>query len=207
LNHIMDARPIPGTILDYGCFCGIFLNEAKLLGWDSFGLEPMAAPAIYARARFGLNVTTGTLNSAHYESDFFDVVTAFQVFEHLLHPDQELEKIHRIVKPGGLVLIEVPNIDNFLVKLLKKRHRHFVIDHISFFSLRTLNMLLKGKGFRPIKAFFPTRILSVKHIAWWLERYRPNQSYLQRNLPASLLNLRIHINLRDIITVIAEKTT
>ena len=116
LRHINDHNDQYGKILDLGCFCGVFLNEASQAGWECYGIEPLIMPAIYARGNYNLNVITDTLRNDSYSPEFFDVVTTFQVFEHLIFPDEELRKIQRILKPGGLLMIEVPNIDTAWVK-------------------------------------------------------------------------------------------
>lgn len=206
LNYIHRLRPQRGKILDVGCFCGVFLSAAKDNGWDCYGVEPLVMPAIYARARFGLKVVTDTLRENTYPTDFFDVVTAFQVFEHLVHPEKEIDKLHKFIEPGGLLLIEVPNIETITVKILRAKHRHFVQDHVSFFSADTLGKLLEQRGFQIKKIYYPTRVLSVKHFIWWLGKYVPKFSnMIARLLPRSLLNKPIHINLKDIVAVIAEK--
>jgi 2-polyprenyl-3-methyl-5-hydroxy-6-metoxy-1,4-benzoquinol methylase len=206
LHHIHSLVSQHGKLLDIGCFCGIFLGTAAEAGWDCYGIEPLVMPAVHARARFGLKVTTDTLRENTYPAGFFDVITAFQVFEHIIHPEKELEKIDNILKPGGLLLVEVPTIDTFTVKLLGTRHRHFVQDHVSFFSAETLSNLLRRKGFQVRKVYYPTRALSVQHIVWWVGRYSQALSKsIVSLMPAGLLNKPIHINLKDIVAIIAEK--
>jgi len=70
-------------ILDFGSGWGFFLAVAKERGWIPYGLEPLPASAVYARATFGLNITTDTLREDTFPPDFFDAITSFQVFEHL----------------------------------------------------------------------------------------------------------------------------
>lgn len=206
LAYINDITEHHSVILDIGCFCGVFLSVASEAGWDCYGIEPLVTPAIHARGRYGLKVVTDTLRENTYPSDFFDVITAFQVFEHLIHPEKEIEKIRKILKPGGLLLIEVPNIDTITIKILGARHRHFVEDHVSFFSASTLGNLLERKGFQIKETYYPTRVLSVHHFIWWLGKYNQKLSKgIVRFLPQWILNKSIRINLKDIVAVIAEK--
>lgn len=207
LRHINDLTKTRGTLLDVGCGAGIFLNVARDEGWDCYGIEPLAAHAIFARAHFGLNIVTDTLHDDTYPSNFFDVVTAFQVFEHLIHPDREIERIRRILRTGGLVVIEVPDIDTLAVKLLRSKHRHFVQDHVSLFSAKTLTLLLNRKGFEIKEIFHPARVMSLNHVALWLEKQNGAfGKYFHRGLPRSVHQKLVRINLRDIVTVIAEKS-
>lgn len=63
-----------------------------------------------------------------FAPESFDVVTSLQVFEHVDEPLAELTKIRRVLKPGGLLVVEIPSIDSPLVRLMRSRHRHFVRD-------------------------------------------------------------------------------
>jgi 2-polyprenyl-3-methyl-5-hydroxy-6-metoxy-1,4-benzoquinol methylase len=207
LTHINDLARTRGALLDIGCFCGVFLSVAARQEWDCYGLEPLVMPAIYARGHFGLRVTTDTLRDSTYPLEFFDIVTAFQVFEHLVDPAGEVARIRRILKPGGLVVIEVPNIDTAMVRLLGPRHRHFVEDHVSFFSASTLSRLLKRMGFHVRRIYNPIRVQSLQHLTWWVGEYsQALGDYLGRVLSRFHLDSKaISVNLGDIVTVIAEK--
>ena len=84
---------------------------------------------------------------------------AFRVFEHL--PDRlKLGKIRRLLKPGGIILIEVPNIDTRAVQLLRQYHRHFVQDHLYFFSPKTLQLLVVKHDFYPLLTYRPKRYIT-----------------------------------------------
>lgn len=201
----INALTAPGTLLDVGCGAGLFLSVAAQEGWDCYGLEPLVMHAIFARGYFGLRVLTNTLADDAYAADFFDVVTSFQVFEHLIYPDRELEKIRRILKPGGLVLIEVPNIDTLGVRVLGAKHRHFVQDHVSFFSARTLTRFVERFGFRVRETYHPTRVMSVRHLNSWLKRSGLGTPLRNNLVPASVNEKFIRLNLRDIVAIIAQK--
>jgi 2-polyprenyl-3-methyl-5-hydroxy-6-metoxy-1,4-benzoquinol methylase len=205
LNELAPGR---GKLLDIGCFCGIFLDEAAKEGWDCTGLEPLVMPAIHARSAYGLSVVTDTLRDGLFEPDSYDVVTAFQVLEHMVDVAGELAKISRILKPGGLFVAEVPNIDTLGVKLLGRRHRHFVMDHVNFFSARTLAMFMERYGFRVIGHHYPKRVVSCGHLGWWAEEaigkgvgkaVRKVSDYLRLN------KRMVSIGIGDIITMDARK--
>lgn len=194
-----------GKILDIGCFCGIFLNSARSDGWEPYGLEPLVMPAIYARGFFGLDVKTDTLKNGLYPTNFFDAITAFQVFEHLLHPEVEIKKIREILKPGGALLIEVPNIETLSVKIFGAKHRHYVHDHISFFSPKTTSLLLTQFGFKVRSVYYPARVLSIGYLIWWMSKFNKKFEVLRRIIPKTLHAKMLRINSGDIFAVIAEK--
>lgn len=208
LMHINALTGQRGKILDYGCFCGVFLSVAQQQGWDAYGIEPLVMPSIYARGTFGLKITTDTLRPDTFPEDFFDVVTAFQVFEHIVDPQDSLTKIRRIIKPGGFIAIEVPNIDNIWVNVLKEKHRHFVEDHVSFFSANTLSRLLEQMGFKACEVYYPVRVLSYRHVAWWLGKVVGKsgagaaQNVIKR---IGMDDKTMNLSFGDIVTVIAQK--
>ena len=208
LDRIEQLMSDKGTILDLGCFCGTFLHVAAERGWATYGIEPLVGLAIYARAKFGLNVITDTLRDDSFPPEFFDVVTAFQVFEHLPDPARELTRLWRILKPGGLVVIEVPNIDTVWVRLLGKYHRHFVQDHLYFFSPQTLEALLRKAGFTVLKIQAWPRTLSLRKMAWWIGRVGGVPFGKVVTTAARCLNLQdsmITVDLGDIICAFARK--
>jgi 2-polyprenyl-3-methyl-5-hydroxy-6-metoxy-1,4-benzoquinol methylase len=133
IEKYVDNTSKDRNILDFGSGWGFFLAVAKEKGWNAFGLEPLPAASVYARARFGLNVVTDTLRENSFSPEFFDVVTSFQVFEHLPNPGQDIRNIHEILRKNGIVLIEVPNFETWTMQIMKSKHRHFVQDHLNFF--------------------------------------------------------------------------
>jgi len=214
-NHLQALETIshylapPGKLLDFGCGGGFFLGTARELGWEVYGLEPLPAHAVYARAKFHAQVKTDVLRADTYPAAFFDVIAAFQVFEHLPTPRADLEKLVSFLKPGGLMVIEVPNIDNWSVRLLGVRHRHFVQDHLYFFSAATLSALFRLAGLDVLQSYSPPRRMSLGHLVHaWAGRLLPGPV---ARLSASVVDrlgiagCQVSLNLGDIITVIGRK--
>ena len=196
-----------GRLLDLGCYCGLLLDLAQKRGWDVVGVEPEEVARRHAVERLGLNVLGGTLDQAAFQPDSFDAVVSLQVFEHLLDPKRTLHQITRVLKPGGLLAVEVPSIDNLSFRLLGRWHRHFARHHLTFFNAHTLTRLLTEAGYQVKRVVYPTRQLSFRHLAGqvggmdtllsirlrhWVERL---------GLGAATLS----INLRDILRVYAIK--
>jgi len=102
-----------GKILDVGCATGIFLNGMQNLDWEVAGIEPNEKAAAYARKRFDIDVFTGYLNEAHYPDDTFDVITIWDVLEHVPEPEDFINEIYRVLKPGGLVIATLPNANSW----------------------------------------------------------------------------------------------
>jgi len=211
LDRIEQYVQPPGRLLDFGCGWGFFLGVASERGWEPYGLDPLPGHAVHARAKFGATAVTDILRDDTFPPDYFDAITAFQVFEHLPDPAGDLARLHRMLKAGGVILIEVPNIDTWGVRLLGPRHRHFVQDHLTFFSARTLALLLEKHGFEVLSSYHPGRHMTVRHlVADWGGRYLPKPVVSATEALARQLGVWervIPVNLGDIATVIARKET
>jgi 2-polyprenyl-3-methyl-5-hydroxy-6-metoxy-1,4-benzoquinol methylase/rubredoxin len=196
-------------ILDFGSGWGIFLAVAKEFSWIPHGLEPLPVHAIYARDKFNLSVITDTLHENTFPPDTFDAITSFQVFEHLPEVQKDIRTLYKILRPEGIILIEVPNFATWTLKIMRSRHRHFVADHINFFSAKTLSQLLARSGFEVLEHYSPTRYMSISHtIEFWLRNYLPDSvvtPFRDRIRKTRLWDQSIGVNLGDIVTVVARK--
>lgn len=148
---------ITGKMLDIGASSGIFLNEARSYGFEVFGIEPSQENRTLAKNRYGLDLKGDVVNNCEFAHSTFDVVSASHVFEHLADPLDVARRIRTWLKPGGYLVIEVPNqFDSFSARRRKwirrrsRKQRDFLsIHHTVFFSCRTLRLLVEQTGFYP----------------------------------------------------------
>ncbi len=139
---------IPGHLLDVGCATGDFLARAREHGWQVQGVEPSQAAAEAARRQYDLDVFAGDLSQAHFPDGHFDAVTMWDVLEHVYDPRAELSEIHRIVKAGGLLLIELPNMHSFDAALFGPYWIGLDMPrHLHLFPPAALDALLEQTGF------------------------------------------------------------
>lgn len=111
-RHI-SAYKRQGILLDVGCAAGNFLYEMHHRGgWVVQGIEPNVEMATYARDYYGFDVHIGTLGNFEAPPASFDVVTLWHVLEHMHHPRKNLKKIYRLLKPGGLLVFSIPNVNS-----------------------------------------------------------------------------------------------
>lgn len=144
-------------VLDIGASSGEFLEAARAANWDPYGVEPSADGAEKSRAK-GLKVVQSPAESLPFESNTFDIVHSNHVFEHLADPLAAAREGWRVLKPGGVMFIEVPNqFDNiqfFRYRIMRKipiRARNVrSIHHLVFFSRKSLRRLLAEAGFKDI---------------------------------------------------------
>ncbi len=107
-----------GRILDVGCATGNFLDAMRRAGWRAEGVEPAAEAAAYARERLGLHVITGRLEDAGLPAAAYDAVTLWDVLEHVHEPRATLAEARRLLRPGGALILGLPNPDSLEARLL-----------------------------------------------------------------------------------------
>lgn len=144
----LEGYRMTNRLLDVGCAIGLFLAAAKSDGWECFGVDPSGPLSAYGRQQLGVNVQHGELKAMAFPKHYFDVVTLWNVTEHLLDPTSVLQEIFRIVRPGGLVIVQVPNWNDIARDFLGTKWDMFVTDHFYYFTPATLRKLLTGVGFR-----------------------------------------------------------
>jgi len=134
--------------LDVGCATGNFLKVAQENGWQVLGVEPIGKAAQIARDYYQLEVITGTLDSADIPSISFDVITMWDVLEHLPSPKQALHRSLELLKPGGLLVFSIPNLISFDRSLFGQYWIGWDAPrHFNLFSEQTLRRLLDTTGF------------------------------------------------------------
>jgi SAM-dependent methyltransferase len=147
LDILSSARQA-NRLLDVGCATGEFMLVAKANGWEAYGVEPGVPAAEVAKQSTGCQVHAGTLDTAPYPDGWFDVVTLWDVIEHVQSPSQYFADVARLVRPGGLVGITTPNIRSVSYWALGP---HWSVvgpnGHIYYFAPGTLKRLLEKSGF------------------------------------------------------------
>ncbi len=132
-------------ILDVGCGEGHFMSVAKTNNWKVTGIEK-AVYAIEICKKFNLNRVYSDL--LHLKKDHYDVVTMFEVLEHLKQPNEYLIKINEILRPGGVLIISTPNFNCLTRKLLKNRWSLINKEHLIYFTPYTIKSLLGKCNFK-----------------------------------------------------------
>jgi len=149
LNRLLPGR---GTVLDVGCGGGRFLSLCRAERWKAIGVEPSRDAAVYARQR-GLEVYNQAWPVLSIADESADAVTFINVLDHLHDPFEALHEAARVLKPGGLLYIRVPNA--LLHAWLKRVFAHVGLEevavlHLYGFGPRTFSRLLPPFGFVPL---------------------------------------------------------
>jgi SAM-dependent methyltransferase len=144
----------PGKVLDIGCGRGLTLNALRQLGWKTRGCELSETSSRHAREVLGLDVACAGFRPELYADGEFDAVILWHVYEHLYDPQAVLQSCRRILRPGGVLALAVPNSDSFQAKLTKYGWFHLDLPrHYSHFSAPWLRQKFLECGFRPVDEF------------------------------------------------------
>ena len=139
-----------GRLLDVGCGLGLFLLALDPARWERLGLEVM--PAAYQRAarRLGADrIVTAELTAAEFPPEHFDVITFWDALEHLPDPVRALKAAFRLLRPGGLVLLRLPNSASYAARRFRQDWYELAIPyHAYHFTPATLTRALEATGFR-----------------------------------------------------------
>ncbi|OLD69471.1 MAG: hypothetical protein AUI45_07590 [Acidobacteria bacterium 13_1_40CM_2_56_11] len=135
-------------VLDVGCGSGTLLGLLKHRGFRVTGLDFSAEAAAIAKAENGVDVAVGTLEEAHFPAESFDVVTLFHVMEHVTNPRLVLAQVSRVLKPNGVAILQVPNIESWQFKIFGARWYGLDIPrHVIDYSRNSMLKLLADSGF------------------------------------------------------------
>jgi|688.fasta_scaffold128460_1 2-polyprenyl-3-methyl-5-hydroxy-6-metoxy-1,4-benzoquinol methylase len=203
--------PAKARILDVGCAAGYFLQVARRDGHDVHGVEMSAAIAGEAQRALGSErVHVGTLDEAiaakGHAPASFDLVTLWDVIEHVPDPQALLRTIRGLLKPGGKLLLETQNVASRWARLLGRRWHHFKHDeHLYHFAPATIRRLLGDCGFETLEvgAAYAGKYVSFGFLAERAGRLGRVAGWLASPL-ALLRGLSLYANPRDEMIVVAR---
>ncbi len=186
---LLRTLAAPGArVLDAGAGQGRFVARARSAGYDAFGIEP-AARGVQRAAALGAPVTQVGVEQADIDPDSLDAVTLWHVLEHLEDPRWGLERISKWVRPGGGLLVGVPNLASVQASVGGQHWYHLDVPrHRTHFTAEGIHRLLRATGFDVVS----TRHFLLEHNAFgmWqsgVNRLTSEPSYLynllKRNVP------------------------
>jgi len=160
-----------GRLLDVGSAAGHFVESAMKRGWDTYGIEVGNVGADFAKEKLNLkNIYNMTIDEAQFENDFFDVVTVWDVFEHLTEPLNTAKEIHRIIRKNGMIFVYVPNYNSVERYICEEKCDNIVPDaHLIYYTPDTIKGLLEKAGFKIV--YLETRGIDIDHIIFNLKHY------------------------------------
>jgi SAM-dependent methyltransferase len=193
-------------LLDVGAYIGVFVEVALKGGWQACGVEPSRWAACLAQAR-GLPVIQGTQAAPELRHKQFDVITMWDVIEHVDSPAAELSKAYELLKPGGIIAVHTMDIESRAAWLMGSRWPWLMDMHIHYFSQKTLSRMLAQQGFEIIRCGAEGRYLRLGYLG---TRVTGLNGALGRLVTAivhrfNLAEIAVPVNFGDLFTVYARR--
>ncbi len=199
--------PRPGRVLDVGCAAGFFLSVMRDAGWDVTGLEPSAPIRRAARALLGDEaVLAEPLGVAELPRRSFDLVTMWDVLEHLPDPVAALRAARVLLAPGGRLLVETQNVRSLAARVLGRRWQHYKhAEHLHHFHAGTLERAFELAGLRTLHrtARYGGKLVSPAFVAERAGRVHPILSTVLSPL-TRFQGAGFYVNLYDELIAVAE---
>ena len=143
-----------GSVLDLGCGMGFFLLEMQKEGYYVQGLDISEYAADIATNKLNTRIFSGDLSDISFEHKQFDIVTFWDVLEHLYNPVKSLKEVSRIIKQNGVLIIETLNISSLTARVLKEKWPlYFPPYHLYYYNRKSISRLLEKTGFEIVKSF------------------------------------------------------
>jgi 2-polyprenyl-3-methyl-5-hydroxy-6-metoxy-1,4-benzoquinol methylase len=137
-----------GRMLDVGCGRGLLPALMRTHGWEVYGVEFSETAADHARNELKVPVFVGDFCESPFPGSHFDVIVFWHVLEHVVDPVAALRKSYEISKPGGLLVIAVPNFESLQAQATRRHWFHLDVPrHYHHFRLTVLRRLLEENGF------------------------------------------------------------
>lgn len=138
----------PARLLDLGCSTGIFCGRAAACGWAASGVDPSAWSIAQARRAFpSATFIQSTIERLDIPDNSYEVVTLWDVLEHVADPRIVLTRAFRWLAPGGLLVMNIPNIQSLTSRMMGKYWVLLLREHLWYFSPPTIRHMLEQNGF------------------------------------------------------------
>lgn len=172
LRRFAGAKP--GRLLDAGCASGAFLLAAREAGWSVAGVEP--SETLFAKAASALGNDTELhcciLEQAGLTPESFDAITLWDVLEHVPDPAGFMRLCRELLKPGGKLFVNVPDLDSFEARTLGKRWPLLLAEHLNYFNRESLRLCAEKAGLNWIHFGRRSVSFSVEYILFRLSQHR-----------------------------------
>ena len=207
LKKIKSFLPPSGKLLDIGAYCGVFMRTAKEMGYEVIGIEPSKWASNEARKNTGDEVICGTLKDLREDANNFDVITMWDVFEHLSDPVGELKDIWLRLKPHGVLVLSTMNMVNWFPKIMKEAYPWILDKHLFYFNPKTLTSMLNKSGFELVCQKSYRHYISIEYLMYKLSSLGiPGASLIEKLSKKSFISKwLVPVDFGDMETYVCKK--
>lgn len=187
--------PVPcGRLLDVGCATGEWLSVAQGAGFDVYGVEISPQGVAQCRQRFGEHkILGGDLQPESFDAEFFDVITLFDVLEHIADPMSFLRMLSLFLKPGGFLMLATPNTSSWTRKICGSHWPHYKIEHLYYYNPGCIKRILAS--FFDVLSIRPAqKTLTLDYIQSIMKSYPSSRSMINAVSAATSLAKRLGVH-------------
>lgn len=168
LKKTLGGLSRSSSILDIGCGNGFLLSRLKRLGYKNiYGVEPSRESVVKREANLKKNnIKVGLYKRGLYKKNFFDLITFFQVYDHLVDPNKFLRDCYYNLKPGGVVFALMHNTDSMSLKILGESSPIIDVQHIHLFNKNNVKRIFEKNGFKNVRTI---TTLSCYSLGYWIK--------------------------------------
>lgn len=172
--EIVEEYVRGGSILDVGCASGVFLSKAADAGWQVTGVEPSE---ILYREALGRLAGRGTvlplsLEESNLKEEQFDAITLWDVLEHVVDPAETMQRCQSLLRPGGCLFLNVPDLDSFEARALGKRWPLLLPEHLNYFNRKSLKICAQKSELRLLRFGRRRSFFSVHYVLFRLSQHQ-----------------------------------
>lgn len=201
------VRPQNAELLEVGCGHGEVLMEARNRGFAVSGIEISPHAAAVANSRLGVQaVQVGSIEEVSLPPGHFDAILAADVIEHVRDPKGFLMRAHALLSPGGVVVLITPSLDSWTRRILRSRWMEYKVEHLYYFSAKSMRRLLENCGFGEVGVFPSRKVLTFDYVSRHFDRFRvpllsPLLGILRRTMPDRLAYRHLRLSASGLIAV------
>lgn len=200
-----------GAVLDVGCATGYFLEAAKKIGFEPFGLEFSEFSSGIAKKKFGnANVFHGTLEQCDFTEKSFDVIAMSDLIEHVRVPVQTLTKAASLLKDDGVIMIMTPDTKSLSNNLMGKRWTHYKLEHFFYFSFSSISYIAKQCGLEIICYQKSKKALTINYLHTQFNVYKhwlftPVINILHALLPSRISARNFYFAIGEMVVILKKE--
>ncbi len=146
IERMTALAPDKGRLLDIGCGLGTFIKLASKSGWQATGIEPQKSAADYCRRHLGINPYVMPIEDIDLPPGIFDVVTIWDVWEHIHSPVEFIDRCIHLLAPGGLLALSIPNASGYPARLFRGNWRYVMYTHLNYFTLPYVHRIMRSRN-------------------------------------------------------------
>ena len=208
-DRIKQVKPYlkskPVKHLDIGCAAGFMIEVGLSHGFDSYGVEFSSEAISYAKDSIKSRITHGDVNKLD-ENNKFDLITCFDIIEHVQNPADFLKSLKRLLNPNGILMITTPDTEHFIAKIMGKSWSMLQPkQHTYLFSKKSLENSLNQAGLTNLAQSSAYKVITYDYLAGQLSELNPvissSMKIFGKMIPKSLREKSIKLNISEFLTV------